>query len=214
MSSFGARAAFVLMRGARSGGLVLMGFNAWPPCEQKIAPKKGATFYLLLCILVDLDKRVIQQEVDDADIEDAVVIIPTLANVMTHDNLREGIAGQREGLILGDCLFLRSKRISRLNVGLLTAGGCNEVDFPRNRHNSSFGIFLIAIDNANVNGAFTDHQLIKNDVLHYVRHFLLAEADTGISQSNVCTVVFVGIVKIALALDIPAFAFGEEEGIR
>ena len=47
-----------------------------------------------------------------------------------------------------------------------------------------------------------------------MRHFLLAEADTGISQSNVLTVVFVGIVKIALALDIPAFAFGEEEGIR
>lgn len=47
MSSFGALAASVLMRGTRSGGLVLMGFNAWPPCEQKIAPEKGAAFYLL-----------------------------------------------------------------------------------------------------------------------------------------------------------------------
>ena len=47
MSSFGARAASILMRGARSGGLVLMWVNAWPPCEQKIAPEKGATFYLL-----------------------------------------------------------------------------------------------------------------------------------------------------------------------
>ena len=47
MNSFGARAASVLMRGAQSGGLVLMGFNAWPPCEQKIAPEKGAAFYLL-----------------------------------------------------------------------------------------------------------------------------------------------------------------------
>lgn len=46
MSSFGTRAALVLMRGARSGGLVLMGFNAWSPCEQKIAPEKGATFCL------------------------------------------------------------------------------------------------------------------------------------------------------------------------
>ena len=47
-----------------------------------------------------------------------------------------------------------------------------------------------------------------------MRHFLLAEADTGISQSNVLAIVFVGIVKIALSLYIPAFAFGEEEGIR
>ena len=38
-----------------------------------------------------------------------------------------------------------------------------------------------------------------------MRHFLLTEANTGISQSNVLTVVFVGIIKIALALDIPAF---------
>ena len=33
----------------------------------------------------------------------------------------------------------------------------NEVDFPRNRRDLSFGIFLIAIDDADVNGAFTDH---------------------------------------------------------
>ena len=49
-----------------------------------------------------LDKRVIQQEVNDADIENAVIIIPTLTNIMTHYDLREGIAGQREGLVLGE----------------------------------------------------------------------------------------------------------------
>lgn len=59
----------------------------------------------------DLDKRVIQQEVDDADIEDAIVIIPTFANVITHNDLREGITGQRERLVLGDCLFLRSQSV-------------------------------------------------------------------------------------------------------
>ena len=42
---------------------------------------------------MDSDKRVIQQEVDDADIENAIVIIPALANVMTHDDFRERIAG-------------------------------------------------------------------------------------------------------------------------
>ena len=160
------------------------------------------------------DKRIIQQEVDDADIENAVFVIPTLANVMTHDDLREGIAGQRKRLVFGDRLFLRSKRIGRLNICLLAAGGRNEVNFPCDRRELSFGIFLIALDNADVNGAFTDQQLIENDIFHDVCHFLLAEADTGIPQSNVLTVVFVGIVKIALALDVPALAFGEEKGIR
>ena len=132
---------------------------------------------------------------------------------MTHDNLWKGIAGQREGLVLGDCLFLCSQSVGGLNVGLLATGGCNEVDLPCDRHDLSFGIFLVAIDNADVNGAFTDHQLIENDVLHDVRHFLLAEANAGISQSNVLTVVFVGIVKIALALNIPAFTLGKQKRI-
>lgn len=112
---------------------------------------------------------------------------------MTHDDLRERIAGQREGLILGDGLFLCSQCVGGLNVGLLAAGGCNEVDFPRDRSDPSFGIFLIAIDDADVNGAFTDHQLIENDVLHDMRHFLLTETDTGISQSNILAVILVGV---------------------
>ena len=57
---------------------------------------------------MDSDKRVIKQEVDDADIENAIVIIPTLTNVMTHDDLRERITGQRKRLILGARLFLSS----------------------------------------------------------------------------------------------------------
>ena len=40
---------------ARSGGLVLMGFKVWPPCEQKIAPKKGAdTSYPITFIFLTL----------------------------------------------------------------------------------------------------------------------------------------------------------------
>ena len=134
---------------------------------------------VLLC--AGSDKHVIQQEVDNSDIENTVVIIPTLANVMTHDNLRKRIAGQREGLVFGDCLFLGPQCVGGLNVGLLTTGGRNEVDLPRDRRDPSFGIFLIAIDDADVNGAFTNHQFIENDVLHDVRHLLLAEADAGIS---------------------------------
>ena len=128
---------------------------------------------LFALALADLDKRVIEQEVDDADIENAVVIIPTLANVMTHDDLRERIAGQREGLILGDRLFLCSQCVGRLNVGLLAAGGCNEVNFPRNRSDLSFDIFLITIDDADVTGASTDNQLKKDYDDEFARSSLI-----------------------------------------
>ena len=65
---------------------------------------------------------------------------------MTDDDFRERIAGQREGLVFGNCLFLCSQCVGRLNIGFLAARGCNEVDFPRNRSDLSFGIFLIAME--------------------------------------------------------------------
>ena len=102
------------------------------------------------------DKGVVQQEINDTDIENAVVIIPALADVVAHDDFREGIAGQRKRLVFGDGLFLRSQRISGLNVGLFAAGGRNEVDFPCNRRDSSFGIFFTALDDADVHGAIPD----------------------------------------------------------
>lgn len=64
--------------------------------------------------------------------------------------------GQREELIFGDCLFLCSQCLGRLNIDLLATGGCNEVNFPRDRRDLPFGIFLIAVDDADVNGAFAD----------------------------------------------------------
>ena len=42
---------------------------------------------------LNLYDRIIQQEINDADIENAVVIIPTLADVVTDNNLWEGISG-------------------------------------------------------------------------------------------------------------------------
>ena len=45
-----------------------------------------------------LYKFLIQKEINHIDIQNAVIIIPTLADIVTHDDLRERIAGQREGL--------------------------------------------------------------------------------------------------------------------
>ena len=64
---------------------------------------------LLFCIYVvsinnaqESQKSVVQQKVDDAYIEDAALIIPTLTDVMAYNDLREGITGQRKRLVLGD----------------------------------------------------------------------------------------------------------------
>ena len=176
---------------------------------------------LLFCIYVvsinnaqESQKSVVQQKVDDAYIEDAALIIPTLTDVMAYNDLREGITGQRKRLVLGDCLFLRSQGIGGLNICLLSFGGRNEVDFPCPLRNLTFGILFIAVDDSDVNGAFTDQEFIVNDVLHDVSHFLLTKSYTGVSQPHILTVEFVRIVKIAFAFHIPALALGKQKGIR
>ena len=42
-------------------------------------------------------------------------------------------------------------------------------------------------------------------------HFLLTESNTGISKAYILAVIFVGIVKITLALHIPTLAFTEKK---
>ena len=147
---------------------------------------------------------------------------------MAYNDLREGITGQRKRLVLGDCLFLRSQGIGGLNVCLLSSGGCNEVDFPCPLRNLTFGILFIAVDDSDVNGAFTDQEFIVDDIMlsahldddkldnifHDMSHLLLTKSYTGVSQPHILTVEFVRIVKIAFAFHIPALALGKQKGIR
>lgn len=44
-------------------------------------------------------------------------------------------------------------------------------------------ILLLAADYAYTGGAFKDLKLVENDILHDICHFLLPQADTGITQS-------------------------------
>ena len=92
-----------------------------------------------ICFWKKSDECVVQQEVDNADIENAVVVIPTLADIVTHNDLRKRVTGERKGLILGDGLFLGSQRIGRLNISLLAAGSGNEVDLPCRRCEPALG---------------------------------------------------------------------------
>lgn len=76
-------------------------------------------------------QRVIQQKIYDADIQNAVIIIPALADIMPYNELREGISGQGEGLVLCNGFFRGSQRVGRLDIGFLASGVRNKVYLPR-----------------------------------------------------------------------------------
>lgn len=58
----------------------------------------------------------IQEKINDSDIEYPIVIVPTFANVMANNDLREGISGQTERPVLHFGLLVIGQRIRRLNI--------------------------------------------------------------------------------------------------
>ena len=46
------------------------------------------------------EDRGIKKKVQNTDVQNTVIVIPTLADIMTHNNLREGISGKRERSVL------------------------------------------------------------------------------------------------------------------
>ena len=56
------------------------------------------------------------------------------------------------------------------------------------------------INNSHINRKLPDSKLIIYDVLHYVCHFLLAEADSRISKPYILTIIFIRRIKIGFSL--------------
>ena len=70
-------------------------------------------------------------------------------------------------------------------------------------------VLFAAVDDTDIYFAAANAQLVVDNVLHDVRHFLLAEADSCIAKPQIIAVILVGIIKIVLALHIKAAAFLE-----
>jgi len=49
----------------------------------------------LLLLSVQLNKFLIKQKIQNADVQDALLIIPAFTNIMLHNHFREGIATVR-----------------------------------------------------------------------------------------------------------------------
>ena len=142
----------------------------------------------------------IQKEIQHADIQHTVIIVPPLADIVPDDDFGEGVAGQSEGPVLDLRLLLIRQGVGGLDIDFLATDGRHKVDFPGYLNSTAFFVLIIAIYNTNIHRASTDNQIVIDDIFHNVGHFLLTEADPGISQTNVLAVILVGVVEVALAL--------------
>ena len=116
------------------------------------------------------DNRIVQQKVNDADVQNAGIIIPAFANVMPDHDFWKRVSGQTEWLIFRDRFFLRFQCVGGLNIGLFAATGGNEIDLAGNLCQLTGSVLFAAVDNADIDLTATDTQFIIEDVFHDVRH--------------------------------------------
>ena len=79
-----------------------------------------------------LNEFLIKQKIQNTDIQDALLIIPALANIMPHNDFREGIPRQTKGFVFSDRFLFSFQRISGLDVGFSSSARCDKVNFPGN----------------------------------------------------------------------------------
>lgn len=111
---------------------------------------------------------IIQQEIYYSDIKYTAVIIPSPADIMADDYLREKVAGQAEGLVLGHDFLLRFEGIRRLNISLFAAARRDKVYFSRDLSKLSGLVFFSPVDNTDIDFTSANTQLIIYNVFRKI----------------------------------------------
>lgn len=160
-----------------------------------------------------LDRLRVKEEVEKADVADAVVVdvLDGHRGAVDH-NLAEVVARMLQGEgFLGHLLRIWNHPC-RLDVDALVAAIDDEVDFV--------GVVSMAAvcrgrmyKRPDIDGIAVAKQFIVDDVLHQVRVFDLTEVEPGVSKPCIRGVVFDRIVKVSIPLDVKALCLGNEKGI-
>jgi len=137
----------------------------------------------------------IKKEIQDTDIQDALFIIPALANIMPYNDFREEISRQTKRFVFSGCFLFSFQRVSRLDVGFSSSARCDKINLPGDLNGPTGFILLGSVNNANIDFTAANTQVIVDDVFHDMRHFLLAKTDSRVPQPDVIAVILVWIVK-------------------
>ena len=78
---------------------------------------KKSTLPIFKYSMLFLDKLLIQKEINHVDIQNAVIIIPTLSNIFPYHNFRERISCERKWSEFYISFLISRHRIRRLDIG-------------------------------------------------------------------------------------------------
>lgn len=155
----------------------------------------------------------VEEEIDKADIGDAVVVIrPGLEGVVRYHHLPEGIAGvpQREGFLLP--LLGGGDGIGGLDVHLSRPAIDDKVYFVLPYRVLSGGV-VMALHNADINGISTPDEFVVDGVFHEMREFRLSEVDARVPETGIGGVVFHRVVKVPASLDVKPLRLADKKGV-
>ena len=155
----------------------------------------------------------VEEEVEDGEVEDAVFVEPAGASVLPDEDLSEAVAGEGEGLEFGEALFFGGEGVGGLDVETFAGPVYDEVDFAGDAGARPGGRSFPGEDDSDIDAPAAGDEFVVDDVFHDVGFFLVAEKGSGVAETDIFAVVFLGVVEIGVPLDVVAFGLGEEIGV-
>ena len=150
-----------------------------------------------------------KQKVDQAAMENAVIVIVVVRNILPDNDLLEEILCEHQRRQLGISLVLGVHSQCGLDIDSLVGIVYNKIYLLL--HITPFGTVS---DYTNIDRIPPAKQLIINDVFHKMPGVELPVIEPCVSKPHIGVIILVWEFKISLTLNIIPFRFGDKERIH
>ena len=149
-----------------------------------------------------------EQQIDQAAVEDPVLIVEVMRDIHTNDDFFEKILGKQQRIKLRRSLLLCIHSECGLNIDFPVSIIDHKVDLLLR-----IGALCSVGYNTDIDRVAAPQKLVVDQVFHDMTGIILPIIQPRIAKTDVRIVVLVRIVKIGLALDIIALCYGNQKRI-
>ena len=137
-----------------------------------------------------------------------------MSDVVPDHDFSKAVTAECKWLEFRFAFFLIIHPVCALHIHFLPAFVDDKINLACDSLALPEFVCLPGENHAHIYGKSPSHQLKINRILHQVRHILLAETRSRVSQSEILALVFVWVVEIRLAAHVITFRFGKEKCVH
>ena len=149
-----------------------------------------------------------EQQIDQAAVEDPVLIVEVVRNVHPDNDLFEKVLCKQQRIKFRGSLFLGIHSESRLDIELAVGVVDNKIDFFLR-----VGTLCPIRYDPDIDRVSPSQKLIVNEIFHDMTGIILPVIQPRIPKTDVGIIILVRIVEIRFALDIISLCYGNQKRI-